>query len=77
MLQVSHCRVHTLCTAGAKTGKGYMVVEDDGLVSVVDTLDIVQGLVVGGTPVHVLQHVQVGGDGLERGGVLLSLDDRV
>ena len=70
MLQVSHCRVHTLCTAGAKTGKGYMVVEDDGLVSVVDTLDIVQGLVVGGAPVHVLQHVQVGGDGLERGGVL-------
>ena len=70
MLQVSHCRVHTLCTAGAKTGKGYMVVEDDGLVSVVDTLDIVQGLVVGCTPVHVLQHMQVGGDGLERGGVL-------
>ena len=47
-----------------------MVVEDDGLVSVVDTLDIVQGLVVGGAPVYVLQHVQVGWDGLERGGVL-------
>ena len=51
-----------------------MVVEDDGLVSVVDTLDIVQGLVVGGAPVHVLQHVQVGGDGLQKEGVLLSLD---
>ena len=77
MLEVSHCRVHTLCTAGAKTGKGYMVVEDDGLVSVVDTLDIVQGLVVGGAPVHMLQHVQVGWDGLERGGIISSLDGRV
>ena len=70
MLQVSHCRVHTLCTAGAKTSKGYMVVEDDGLVGVVDTLDIVQGLVVGGAPVYMLQHVQVGGDGLQKEGVL-------
>ena len=76
MLEVSHCRVHTLCTAGAKTGKWYMAVEDDGLVSVVDTLDIVQGLVVGGAPVHVLQHVQVVGDGLEWGGVLFSLEDQ-
>ena len=53
-----------------------MVVEDDGLVSVMDTLDIVQGLVVGGAPAHVLQHVQVGGDGLLKEGVLLSLDDQ-
>ena len=73
MLQVSHCRVHTLRTAGAKTSKGYMVVENDGLVGVVDTLDIVQVLVVGGAPAHVLQHVQVGGDGLQRAGVLLVL----
>lgn len=50
-----------------------MVVEYDWLVSVVDTLDIVQGFVVCGTPVHVLQHVQVVGDGLQWGGVLSEL----
>ena len=41
-----------------------MVVEDDRLVTVVDALHILEGFVVCDAPVHVLHHVQVGGDTL-------------
>ena len=47
-----------------------MVVEDDRLVTVMDTLHILVGLVVGGAPVHMLHHVQVGGYALGLGSVI-------
>ena len=67
---MSNCGAHTLSVAGPKTGKWYMVVEDDRLVTVMDTLHILVGLVVGGAPVHMLHHVQVGGYALGLGSVI-------
>ena len=63
---MSHCVSHTLCSAGAQACKGYMVVEDDWLVTVMDALHILARLVVGGAPVHMLHHVQVGRDTLRQ-----------
>ena len=66
-----HHGAHSLRGAGPQAGEGHVVVKDDGLLTVVDALHILEGLAVGVAPVHVLHHVQVGGDALQVGGVLL------
>ena len=66
MLQMAEADVDGVGGADtAQAAQREVVVQDQGLLRVVEALHVLTGLRVVGAPVHVLEHVQVGRDGGE------------